>query len=112
MPSVTAPQTSGIESLLRQQMRTLNRLTAQQRRDQANASIRNAEMQQSLLAAMPEERELPTLEPTPPPPTMSLLEVQEARDQTKRDAAKRRGMRKSVIAGETGGYRRKSLLGQ
>jgi hypothetical protein len=110
MPAPAAPNTSGIEALLRQQNRVTNRLGAQMKRDQAASEDRNQQMQASLLAAMPPERELPTVEPTPPPPTMSLLEVQNARDQVKRDAGKRKGMRKSVVAGETGGYR-KSMLG-
>ena len=110
MPAPNAPDVSGIELLLRQQNRVTNRMNAQMQRANANQADTNAQMQQSLLAAMPKERELPTLEPTPPPPTTSMKEVQDARDQTKRDAAKRRGMRKTVVAGETGGYQ-KSLLG-
>jgi hypothetical protein len=42
--------------------------------------------------------------PPVPPPSTSKLEVQEAGDQQRRDQAKRRGMSKSLIAGETGGY--------
>lgn len=55
--------------------------------------------------------------PIPPAPTESKQEVQEAEEDERRQAARRRGMRQTLLAGETGGYSasggegKKSLLG-
>lgn len=55
---------------------------------------------------MPEMPEMPAIpnppppKPPPPPPSMSQLEVKEAEDQQRRDAAKRKGMRTTLLAGE------------
>lgn len=42
--------------------------------------------------------------PIPPPPTTSKLEVEQASEDQKRQAARRKGMRQTLIAGDTGGY--------
>lgn len=57
--------------------------------------------------------------PIPPPPTTSKLEVQQAEDDQKLQAARRKGVQQTLIAGETGGFGatdsaasgKKSLLG-
>ena len=49
---------------------------------------------------MPVMEAPPAPKPPPPPPSMSQLEIQEAQDQTKRDQAKRKGMSKTLLAGE------------
>lgn len=70
------------------------------------------------LPPMPEVPKAPPApEPIPPAPTTSKLEVQQAEEDQRRQAASRKGMRKTLIAGETGGYLspesegKKSLLG-
>lgn len=40
----------------------------------------------------------------PPPPTATSAEVAQADEQTRRDLNRRKGLRKTVLAGETGGY--------
>jgi hypothetical protein len=53
-----------------------------------------------------------------PPVTASAAEVIQAGQQQRRDAAKRKGLQRTLLAGETGGYmapggnQPKSLLGQ
>lgn len=52
-----------------------------------------------------------------PPPTERSVEVKAANDQTRRDAKKRNGFRRTMFAGETGGPAQsnlstKTLLGQ
>lgn len=53
-----------------------------------------------------------------PPVTASAAEVMQAGQQQRKDAAKRKGMARTLLAGETGGYMApegqgpKSLLGQ
>ncbi|QIE99964.1 hypothetical protein [Roseimicrobium sp. ORNL1] len=42
--------------------------------------------------------------PAPPPPTATSAEVAQADEQTRRDLNRRKGLRKTVLAGETGGY--------
>lgn len=63
----------------------------------------------------------PTTQPVvaaAPPVTASSAEVIQAGQQQRKDAAKRKGLRKTLLAGETGGYmategnQPKSLLGQ
>lgn len=45
----------------------------------------------------------PPAPPPPPPPSESKMEVQERQGQQAQDAKRRRGMKASLIAGETGG---------
>jgi hypothetical protein len=40
----------------------------------------------------------------PPPPTATSAEVAQADEQSRRDLNRRKGLRKTVLAGETGGY--------
>lgn len=56
--------------------------------------------------------------PIPPAPTASKMEVQQASDDQRKQAAKRKGSKQTLIAGETGGYlgssidpSKKTLLG-
>jgi len=42
--------------------------------------------------------------PTPPPPEAQNMNASEAAQQERQNAAKREGYRKSILAGETGGY--------
>jgi len=59
----------------------------------------------------------PPAPPPPPPPTESKIEVDEAQSQQAKDAKRRRGVKASLIAGETGGANseaesgKKTLLG-
>lgn len=60
--------------------------------------------------------EAPKPEPIPPAPTASNLEVQQAQEDARQQAAKRKGIRRTLVAGETGGYTgsdsaKKTLLG-
>jgi hypothetical protein len=83
---------------------------------QEESQRRIAAMEQSLLAqqaAMMEQNknfekilqeQIKPPEPPPPPATMSMLEVQEAEQNRRKDAGKRSGIRKTLLAGETGGY--------
>lgn len=41
---------------------------------------------------------------SPPPPTTSSVEVQQAQRDAARQAAKRKGLTSTILAGETGGY--------
>lgn len=43
--------------------------------------------------------------PPPPPPEMQNMSAGDAANQQRQAAAKRDGFRKSILAGETGGYR-------
>lgn len=59
---------------------------------------------------------LPPPPPIPPPPTESKLEVQQAEDDQREQASRRKGVRSTLIAGETGGFSsaaegKKTLLG-
>ena len=49
---------------------------------------------------MPNMEMPPPPAPPPPPPSMSALEVQEAGEQKRRDAGKRKGIRTTLLAGE------------
>jgi hypothetical protein len=42
--------------------------------------------------------------PPPPPPEVQNISASDAANQQRADAAKRSGYRKSILAGETGGY--------
>jgi hypothetical protein len=46
-----------------------------------------------------------TLTSAPPPPTTQSVEVQQAQRDAAKQAAKRRGMNQTVLAGETGGFK-------
>lgn len=45
-----------------------------------------------------------TVQSSPPPPTNQSVEVQEAQRDARKQAAKRKGVASTVLAGETGGY--------
>lgn len=45
-----------------------------------------------------------TISATPPPPTQQSVEVQMAQRDAAKQAAKRKGLNKTILAGETGGY--------
>lgn len=58
----------------------------------------------------------PPLPPPPPPPTQANSEVEQAAEDQRKQSLNRRGMRQTLLAGETGGYapatdQKKSLLG-
>ena len=60
----------------------------------------------------------PAPAPIPPSPTTSNLDVQQQQDDTRKQAAQKKGVRQTLIAGETGGYMggtttptKKTLLG-
>lgn len=62
------------------------------------------------------KRQIKLSKPGPDPgaaPTMSATEVLQAQMQARQDAASRPGMRSTLLAGETGGYKpmRQTLLG-
>ena len=40
----------------------------------------------------------------PPPPTATSADVAQAEEQARKDMNRRKGLRKTVLAGETGGY--------
>jgi hypothetical protein len=46
----------------------------------------------------------PPPEPIPPPPTATSADVAQAEEQARQDAKKRKGIKSTVLAGETGGY--------
>lgn len=46
-----------------------------------------------------------TVSSSPPPPTTQSVEVQDAQRQARKQAAKRKGVNSTILAGETGGYR-------
>jgi hypothetical protein len=46
-----------------------------------------------------------TISSTPPPPTTQSVEVQMAQRDAAKQAAKRRGINQTILAGETGGYK-------
>jgi hypothetical protein len=46
-----------------------------------------------------------TIVSSPPPPTTQSVEVQQAQRQAAKDAAKKRGLKQTILAGETGGYK-------
>ena len=54
----------------------------------------------------------PTVVSTPPPPTTTSVEVQQAQRQARKEAAKRKGLASTTFAGETGGYKPATLLGE
>jgi hypothetical protein len=47
----------------------------------------------------------PPVKPPPPPPTESNMESERAGQQAAKDAKRKSSMGKSILAGETGGYR-------
>jgi hypothetical protein len=49
-------------------------------------------------------QEAPAPEPAPPPPEAQNMSASEAAEQQRQSAAKRDGYRKTILAGETGGY--------
>lgn len=53
---------------------------------------------------MPMPQPLAAPEPIAPAPTTSKNEVQQAQEDQRQQAARRKGIRKSIIAGQTGGY--------
>ncbi len=63
---------------------------------------------------MPEFHFPPTPEAAPPPappPTATSADVAQAEEQARRDQNRRKGLRKTVLAGETGGYCGAAQLG-
>lgn len=53
-------------------------------------------------------------EPIPPAPTTSKSEVQQAQEDERAQAGRRKGIRQTLLSGETGGYNpegKKTLLG-
>lgn len=52
----------------------------------------------------------PTVMSTPPPPTTQSVEVQMAQRDAAKQAAKRRGLTQTVLAGETGGFKAPVIL--
>jgi hypothetical protein len=46
----------------------------------------------------------PTVTSTPPPPTQQSVEIQDAQRDARKQAAKRKGLNQTILAGETGGY--------
>jgi hypothetical protein len=46
----------------------------------------------------------PAAPPPPPPPTATSADVAQAEEQSRKDMNRRKGLRKTVLAGETGGY--------
>lgn len=52
-----------------------------------------------------------TVVSTPPPPTAQSVEVQMARREAAKQAAKRKGLQQTVLAGETGGYKPQDTRG-
>jgi len=70
------------------------------------------------MPAAPAPVEVPQPQPIAPAATQSRLEQEQAAEQQRQDAARRNGLRKTLLAGETGGYvnpatggTRQSLLG-
>jgi hypothetical protein len=70
------------------------------------------------LPAIPEQQPLPPPPPPPPPPVENMAEVDQAKADEKRKAARAQGLKSTLLAGETGGYApaqpdgaKKSLLG-
>lgn len=58
----------------------------------------------------------PAPEPIPPSPTTSKSEVQQAQEDERQQAGRRKGIRQTLLSGETGGYQaatseKKTLLG-
>ncbi len=87
----------------------------------SSPKVPKAPKENKALAKMPAPPKLdttppPAPEPIPPPPTESKLEVQQAEDDQREQAARRKGVRATLIAGETGGFNpatesKKTLLG-
>jgi outer membrane biosynthesis protein TonB len=46
----------------------------------------------------------PPAPPPAPPPTATSADVAQSEEQARRDAQRKKGLRKTVLAGETGGY--------
>jgi hypothetical protein len=53
----------------------------------------------------------PPAPPPPPPPSSSSSDVQEAATEAQKQALRRTGYQKTLLAGETGGYKSKTLGG-
>lgn len=53
----------------------------------------------------------PAPAPIPPPPTATSAEVAQAEEQARKDEKKRKGIKNTVLAGETGGYTASTLGG-
>lgn len=51
------------------------------------------------------------IQASPPPATAQSVEVQDAQRDARKQAAKRKGMTSTVLAGETGGYKPQSAMG-
>lgn len=95
MPAAQAPDMSGYHAMLADQ--------------QAQAAAMEAEMHAANMRMMQQTWEMQEklngqIKPGDPPAKMSLLETQDAEDQKRKDSASRQGMKKSLLAGETGGY--------
>lgn len=46
-----------------------------------------------------------TVQSSPPPPTNQSVEVQDAQRDARKQAAKRKGVNQTILAGETGGFK-------
>lgn len=87
----------------------------------SSPKVPKAPKENAALSKMPDPPTLdttppPAPEPIPPAPTTSKLEVQQAEDDQREQAARRKGVRATLIAGETGGFSpategKKTLLG-
>lgn len=87
----------------------------------SSPKVPKAPKENTALSKMPDPPKLdttppPAPEPIPPAPTTSKLEVQQAEDDQREQAARRKGVRATLIAGETGGFTpatdgKKTLLG-
>jgi hypothetical protein len=95
MLAAQAPDMSGYHAMLAAQQQQAAQMEAEMHAANARMMQQTAEMQAKLMGQ---------IKPGEPPPKMSLMESQDAEDQKKKDAANRQGIKKSLLAGETGGY--------
>jgi hypothetical protein len=83
----------------------------QKEQDAASLKISQASL---ALAQQQANRELPTVPeslPAAPAPTTSSADVQRAADDARMQSGRRKGLRQTILTGDTGGYKPASTLG-
>jgi hypothetical protein len=80
---------------------------AEKERQRKNEEMMLKMMQQSANAKMPEMPAMPAIPPavdTPPPPSQSSADIEDAQQEAMRQSGRRYGLLKTTYAGNTGGY--------
>lgn len=85
---------------------------ADMRKERERAKKQEQKFMRELQKSLDQPIHIPPPPPPPPPaPTRAASEVEQAEQDKRRQAAQRKGMRSTLLAGETGGYAGSTPMG-